>query len=40
VRATPKTRNSRLLDAEMAAFTTYDEFPLLLEKQRVLDWFK
>jgi hypothetical protein len=34
------TRTSRRLDAEMTAFTTYDEFPLELEKQRVLDWFK
>ena len=39
-RNTSATRTSRRLDAEMTAFTTYDEFPLELEKQRVLDWFK
>jgi hypothetical protein len=39
-RGTSATRTSRLLDVEMTAFSTYDEFPLELEKQRVLDWFK
>ncbi|MEQ8784941.1 MAG: hypothetical protein RIC55_01525 [Pirellulaceae bacterium] len=33
-------RSVRLLDVELAAFTTYDEFPLETEKLRVLDWFK
>lgn len=40
IKATPVTLASRLLEAEMAAFSTYDEFPLLLEKQRLLDSFK
>jgi hypothetical protein len=33
-------RSVRLLDVELAAFTTYDEFPLENEKLRVLEWFK
>lgn len=34
------SRSVRALEAELAAFTTYDEFPLEREKQRVLDWFR